>query len=168
MITRLFAAPPERLFEAWIEPVHLARWWGPHTFTNPVCQVDARPGGVYRIVMRSPEGEDYPLAGAFREVVRPARLVMTMDCSEHPATWHDLVKPNRAPGENNPAGQMFTTVTFEALEGQTRLTVRTRFESAAIRDAMLKMGMTEGWSQSLERLAAELARTTAVQRKAAA
>jgi uncharacterized protein YndB with AHSA1/START domain len=45
------------------------------------------------------------------------------------------------------------TITFENLNGKTRLTVRTRFESAAIRDAMVKMGMNEGWSQSLDRLA---------------
>lgn len=153
VIARSFNAPPDRLFAAWTDPKLLARWWGPHTFTNPVCDLDVRPGGAYRIVMRSPEGVDYPLRGAFREVVRPTRLVLTMDCSEHPAAWHDLVKPDRAEGDNNPAGKMLTTVTFEPLPGHTRLTILTRFESAGIRDAMLKMGMTEGWSQSLERLA---------------
>lgn len=44
-------------------------------------------------------------------------------------------------------------MTLENLGGQTRLTIRTILESAVIRDAMLKMGMTEGWSQSLDRLA---------------
>ena len=55
VITRAFDAPPERVFEAWTDPKRLAQWWGPHTFTNPVCQLDVRPGGPYRIVMRSPE-----------------------------------------------------------------------------------------------------------------
>ncbi|MFD2273315.1 SRPBCC domain-containing protein [Undibacterium arcticum] len=88
----------------------------------------------------------------------PERLVMTLDCSEHPDAWHDMVKPNRARDERNPAGEMLSTVTFEDVDGKTKLTIRTRFESATIRDAMLKMGMTEGWTESLERLAAHLAK----------
>jgi uncharacterized protein YndB with AHSA1/START domain len=77
---------------------------------------------------------------------------MTQDLSEHPREWHDMIKP----GEANPAGELLTTVTFENLDGKTKLTVRTRFATAEIRDAMLKMGMTEGWSMSLERLKGEL------------
>jgi len=145
------------VFKAWTKPEHMMRWWGPHSFTNPVCEMDVRPGGAHRIVMRSPEGVEYPLKGVYREVVEPERLVMTIDCSEHPAEWHDLVNPSREEGEGNPAGEMLSTVTFEDLDGKTKLTVRTRFDSVAIRDAMLKMGMTEGWSQSLDRLAEELA-----------
>lgn len=124
---------------------------------HPVCEVDLRPGGAYRIVMRSPDGVDYPIKRIYREIKAPERLVMTVDCSEHPAEWHDLAKPNRQQGEDNPAGEMPWTVTFENLEGKTRLTIRTRFESAAIRDAMLRMGMTEGWTQSLEGLEAIVA-----------
>ncbi len=161
MITRIIDAPRALVFRAWTEPRHLARWWGPRGFTNPVCELDVRPGGAYRIVMRAPppEAVEYPLKGVYREVVEPERLVMTMDCSEHPAAWHDLVKSNRQKGEDNPAGEMLTTVTFEEEGGggKTRVTVRTRFESGAVRDAMLKMGMTEGWSQSLERLGSHLA-----------
>ena len=152
IISRAFEATPEQVFAAWTDPKLLAEWWGPHAFTNPVCDLDARPGGAYRVVMRSPEGVDYPLKGVFRQVVKPLRLVLTMDASEHPAEWHDLVKPNRAKGETNPAGEMLTRVTFEPFEGKTRLTVRTRFESPEIRDAMVKLGMNEGWSQSLEGL----------------
>jgi len=138
----------------------MAQWWGPRTFTNPVCEMQVRPGGAYRIVMRSAEGVEYPLKGVYREIMEPERLVMTMDCSEHPAEWHDLVKPNRQQEEGNPAGDMLSTVTFEEIDGKTKLTIRIRFNSAAIRDAMLKMGMTEGWSQSLDRLAEELAART--------
>ena len=156
VITRAFDAPPERVFEAWTDPKLLAQWWGPHTFTNPVCDLDVHPGSVYRIVMRSPEGVDYPLKGVYRNVVKPVRLEMTMDCSEHPAEWHDQVKPNRAKGDNNPAREVLATVTFEVFDRKTKLTVRTRFESAEIRDSMVKMGMNEGWSESLERLGSVL------------
>ncbi len=157
VITRVFDAPRQLVFKAWTNPKHMAQWWGPRTFTNPVCGLDVRPGGAYRIVMRGADGAEYPLKGVYREIVEPERLVMTMDCSEHPAAWHDLVNPNRRKEERNPAGEMLSTVTFENLGGKTKLTVRVRFDSAAIRDAMLKMGMTEGWSQSLDRLAEALA-----------
>lgn len=118
--------------------------------------MDVRPGGAYRIVMRAPDGAEYPMKGVFREVVKPERLVMTMDCSGHPAEWHDQVNPNRDKSKAHPSLEILTTVTFEAEGSKTRLTVRQVLESKSIRDAMLKMGMTEGWSQSLERLTALL------------
>ncbi|HXP75753.1 MAG TPA: SRPBCC domain-containing protein, partial [Stellaceae bacterium] len=54
VITRVFDAPRTLVFKAWTDAAHLARWWGPKGFTNPVCEVDARPGGGLRIVMRAP------------------------------------------------------------------------------------------------------------------
>jgi uncharacterized protein YndB with AHSA1/START domain len=156
VISRVFDAPRGLVWKAWTVPAQMAQWWGPKAFTNPVCEMDVRPGGAYRLTMRSPEGVDYPVKGVFREVVEPERLVMTLDCSEHPPEWHDLVDPKRAKGDTNPAGEMLSTVTFEDADGGTRLTVRTRFSSAKVRDAMLAIGMTEGWSQSLDRLGALL------------
>ena len=158
VISRTFDAPRTLVWEAWTDSAHMAQWWGPRAFTNPTCELDVRPGGAYKIVMRGPDGTEYPITGVYREVVKPERLVMTMDCSGHPAAWHDMVKPDRRNDETNPAGELLTTVTFEELDGQTKLTVQTRFGSVAIRDAMLKMGMTEGWSQSLDRLTELLAK----------
>ncbi len=157
VISRVFDAPRELVWKAWTDPKHVANWWGPRDFTNPVCELDVRVGGAYRVVMRAPDGAEFPMKGVYREIVAPERLVMSMDCSEHSDEWHDLVNPNRR-GNRNPAGEMVTMATFEKVGDKTRLTIRTRFESAAIRDAMLKMGMTEGWSLSLDRLAECLSR----------
>lgn len=66
--------------------------------------------------------------------------------------WHDMVRPHRAPGDNNASGIMVQTVTLEDLGDSTRLCVRTRFELVAVRDAMVKLGMETGWSESLEKL----------------
>ncbi len=158
VITRILDAPRTLVFQAWTDPKHLTNWWGPKGFSNPVCQMDVRPGGVHRVVMRSPDGVDYPITGFYQEIVEPERIVMTMDCSEHPPTWHDAVKPDRDPSDTNPAGVMVQTVTFEDLGGKTLLTIRTRFKSREIQQGMLKLGMTEGWSSSLDRLVDELAR----------
>jgi uncharacterized protein YndB with AHSA1/START domain len=52
-ITRVFDAPRALVFKAWTDPKHLAKWWGPQGYTNPVCEFDARVGGVIRIHMKS-------------------------------------------------------------------------------------------------------------------
>jgi uncharacterized protein YndB with AHSA1/START domain len=156
-VARIFNAPRTLVFEAWTDPRLLAQWWGPHGFTNPVCEVDARTGGTCRIVMRSPEGEDYPISGEYRNVVEPETLAMTVDCCGHPREWHDLVNANGGTGKKNAPGDVMQTVTFDNLDGKTRLAILMRFESVAVRNAMIKIGMHEGWSQSLDRLATLLA-----------
>src|ERR1700722_7233031 len=77
ILTRLFDAPRDLVFKAWTDPKHLAQWFGPHGFTNPVCEVDLRPGGIWRHVMRGPDGNDYPMISIFQEVLPPERLVFT-------------------------------------------------------------------------------------------
>jgi uncharacterized protein YndB with AHSA1/START domain len=158
ILTRTFGAPPELVFQAWTDPKHMAKWWGPHGMTTPVCEMDVRPGGAYRLVMRDAKGDDYPLKGTFGEVIKPKLLVMVMDCSEHSDAWHDMVNPTRDKTKPRPALNLITTVTFEPFNGKTKLTVHVLFESATLRTNMLKMGMTEGWSQSLDRLTELLAK----------
>jgi len=151
VITRLFDAPRALVWKAWTEPQGLAAWWGPHGFHNH-CELDAREGGAYRIVMRSADGVEYPMKGIYQEIRAPERLVYTSDLSEHPVAWHDLVSPARDRRAPLPSLLSVTTVTFEERAGGTQVTVRMRFESAAVRDALVKTGMTDGWSQSLDRL----------------
>lgn len=158
IFTRIIAAPRTSVFKAWTDAAQLAQWWGPHGFTTPVCEMDVRPGGGYRIVMRAKDGAEYPLKGIYREIVEPERLVVTDNWAEHPAEWLALLNRSSPQTGGEQAQEALNTVTFEELDGKTRLTIRIRFDSAAVRDAMLKMGMAEGWSQSLERLEALLRR----------
>jgi uncharacterized protein YndB with AHSA1/START domain len=109
--------------------------------------------------MRGPDGVEHPAKGVYREIVPPQRLVMTIDHSDLPDQWHDLVNPGRDKSKGRPALEALTIVAFEEEGAKTKLTIRVRFESAAVRDALLKIGMNEGWSQSLERLAQELAKS---------
>jgi len=142
VITRLFDAPPEFVFEAWTDPEHLAQWWGPEGFTNPVCELDVRVGGVWRIVMRAPDGAMYPCRGIYLEIVAPERLVFTNVAVDD---------------EGTPVLDGLTTVTFEEEDGMTKLTLRTR-AVALVPGAVEKLaGMHTGWSMSLDRLARELA-----------
>lgn len=159
VITRVIAAPREQVFQAWTDPVQLAQWWGPHDFTNPVCEVDLRVGGAYRIVMRGPDGTEYPIKGVYGPIAAPTRLVMTDNWEEHPDQWREQLTDNQGNATEDAVQEALNEVTFEAEQGgQTRLAIRIIFSSGAVRDAMLKMGMSEGWSQSLERLSALVAK----------
>jgi uncharacterized protein YndB with AHSA1/START domain len=153
VLTRIFDAPRALVFKAWTDPTQMVQWWGPHHFTNSVCELDVRPGGSWHIVMRGPDGVDHPAKGIYREIVPPERIVWTIDHSDLPDEWHDMVNPNRPKGQGKPKLEALSTITFEDLGGKTKLTIRIHFESVAIRDMLLKIGMNEGWSQSLERLA---------------
>jgi uncharacterized protein YndB with AHSA1/START domain len=138
IITRIFDAPRELVFKAWTDPKHVTRWWGPKDFTNPVCEMDVRPGGALRIVMRAPNGVDYPMRGVFREIVEPERLVFT----------------NIALDESgNAVLEGLTTVTFAEHGGKTKLTLQTSTVGLVAEAAQKLEGMEEGWTQSLERLA---------------
>jgi len=77
IITREFDAPRELVWKACTEAKQVAQWWGPHGFTAPICEWDARPGNKIYVVMRGPDGTDYPMGGKFHEVLPPERLVTT-------------------------------------------------------------------------------------------
>jgi uncharacterized protein YndB with AHSA1/START domain len=152
VIARVFDAPRSLVWQCWMDPAHLAHWWGPQGFTCPVCEVDPRAGGAFRLVMRAPDGRDYPMRGVFREIVPEMRIVKEDDTSEHSAEWHDMVDPDRK-GQGQRKIPMLTTVSF-ADEGKgTRVTNVTVFPSISLRDNFARAGMAEGWSSSLDKLA---------------
>src|SRR5713226_5099504 len=143
VLTRIFDAPRELVFKAWTDPKHVAQWWGPKGFTNPVCELDVRPGGAWRIVMRSPDGSEYPCGGVYREIVEPERLVFTNIATDK---------------DGNPILDGLTTVIFAEHGGKTKLTLQTRAVAVVAYAAAYLAGMEAGWTQSLERLEAYLAK----------
>jgi uncharacterized protein YndB with AHSA1/START domain len=152
VISRVFDAPRDLVYKMWTEPKHLAQWWGPSSFTNPICEMDVRAGGAFRIVMRAPDGSEFPFGGVFREIVANERLVYTNDLSQHPAAWHKMVDPTGRFGTTDPKNGPLTTVTFEEHNGKTTMTVHMRFPTSEMRDGFVKIGMNEGWSQSFDDL----------------
>jgi len=143
VFTRVFDAPRELVFKAWTDPKHVAQWWGPHGFTNPVCELDVRPGGGIRIQMRGPDGTVYPMTGVFDEIVEPERLVFTSAALDE---------------EGNPLFEVLNTVTFAAQDGKTTLTLQPRVVKRTAEAAPYLQGMEAGWTQSLERLEAYVAK----------
>ena len=81
--TRIFDAPRESVYKAWTDPKQLANWFPPEGFSSPRCEIDPRPGGVFRVDMQGPQtppfdGKVFPGPGRFVEVVPNERLVFTM------------------------------------------------------------------------------------------
>lgn len=153
-ISRVFDAPRSLVYRAWTDPKQMAKWWGPKMFTNPVCEMDVRVGGRFRIVMRGPEGDEFPFKGVYLEIVENELLKFTDDCTEHPKEWHDLVHPGQDP---TAVPEVITTVTFTDADGKTRVTVHMRFETPELRDGHVSAGMDSGWSESFVSLAELLA-----------
>jgi len=134
VITRVIDAPRALVFKAWTQPEQVARWWGPKGFTTISCAMDIRPGGAYRICMRSPGGVDYWKQGAYREIVPPERIVFTF-------AWEDA--------DGKPGHELLTTVTLAEQDGKTKLTLhQVGFATAERRD-----DHRGGWTSCLERFA---------------
>jgi uncharacterized protein YndB with AHSA1/START domain len=141
--TRVIDAPRKVVFKMWTDPKHLAQWWGPHRFTNPVCELDVRPGGAIRIHMRGPDGTLYPMTGVYQEIVDPERLVFTSAALDE---------------DGKPLFEVLNTVTFAEQGGKTTLTLQARVVNTTAEAAPYLEGMEAGWAQSLERLEAHVSK----------
>ncbi len=145
-ITREFDAPRELVFKAWTDPRHLAQWWGPKGFTNPVCEWDERPGGKIYDVMRAPNGAEHPMGGEFREIIAPERLVFSCGALD---------------GDGKLLFEFLHTATFAERNGRTRLTLQSRVLRTTTEANKYIGGFETGMTLSLERLAEFLAQRAA-------
>ncbi len=134
VMTRVFDAPRELVFEAHSSCEHLSHWWGPRRYEVVSCEVDFRPGGAWRFVHRGPDGEEYGFHGEYREIVPPERIVWTFEF------------------EGMPGNISVETLTLEEHDGKTTLTSRAVYDNVEARDAMLQSGMEEGAAETYERL----------------
>ena len=135
--TRVFDAPRRLVFEAHSRAEHVRRWWGA---VVPFCEIDFRPGGRWRIVVRTDDGKEIAFFGEYREIVPPERFVWTF-------AFDGMAEPE--------AG--LETYTFTEHEGRTTLSAIGHFTSVASRDAALASGMEQGAAECWDRLADVLA-----------
>ncbi|MBV8517353.1 MAG: SRPBCC domain-containing protein [Acidobacteria bacterium] len=129
--SRVFDAPRELVFRMWIEPEHIAQWWGPRGFTNTIHSMDVRPGGEWNFIMHGPDGSDYKNKIVYGAIEPPSRL-----------TYRHVTGP-----------VFDVEVTFDDRDDKTEVSVRMTFESAEVRDRTAnEFGAVEGLQQTLERL----------------
>jgi uncharacterized protein YndB with AHSA1/START domain len=138
VMSRSFDAPRELVFEVHSKAEHLKRWWGPRKYDMPVCEIDFRPGGAWRMVHWA-DGEEYAFRGTFLEIVPPETIVWTFEF------------------EGMPGHVATETMTLSERDGKTTITTHSLYSSREDRDAMLQSGMEEGANESYDRLAELLA-----------
>ncbi len=145
VVERVFNAPRELVFEAFSKPEHLKQWWGPKGWTLPVCELDFRPGGTWLYCMRGPGGEESWGKAVYRDIQPPEKITYT----------DNFVDSDGNVLEGTP--QLQITVSFEALEDETKVISRTVFGSAEELKRVLDMGMEAGLNETWDRLEAFLA-----------
>lgn len=144
VLTRIIDAPREKVFRAWTEPELLKQWFAPQPFTTPVAEIDLRPGGANLIIMRDPQGNEFPNRGVYLEVIGNERLVFT---DAYTGAWEPSAKPF-----------MTVVLTFDEAGAKTKYTARILHWTVADREAHEKMGFHQGWSQCTDQLAALVAK----------
>jgi uncharacterized protein YndB with AHSA1/START domain len=137
VMTRVFDAPRELVFDALTKPELVSRWLlGPGGWSMPVCEIDLKVGGTFHYVWRHENGNEMGMRGVYREVVPPERLV-------HTETFADPWYPGEA---------LATTVLVEQ-GGRTTLITTMLYESREARDGILASPMESGVAESYDRLA---------------
>lgn len=144
VLERSVPVPPELVWEAWTTPEHLVKWFAPRPWETASCVIDLRPGGLFRTVMRSPEGEEFPGDGCFLEVVPNRKLV-----------WTNSLLPGYrpAPVADEDADLPFTAVIhLEPSGAGSKYTAIAIHRNRQGRDKHDAMGFHSGWSAALDQL----------------
>jgi uncharacterized protein YndB with AHSA1/START domain len=139
-VTRRIAASPEACFRTWTDPACLTDWWGPHGMKTPVCVMDLRPGGLFRLEMETSDGQRFPYQGTFLEVTAPSRIVFT-----------DALLPGWRPA---PQTFIVSMTTFEPDDAGTLYTARAMHWTDADMKRHEETGFNDGWGGSADRFKA--------------
>ena len=134
VLTRVFDAPRQLVFDAISKPELLKRWFGPHGHSLVVCEVDFRVGGAWRFVLESPDGRRMGMSGVYQEIVPGERTVHTEAFDDYP-------------------GDSVVTTVLTEQDGKTTLTGTVRYDSRETRDAVVASGMEHGAAETYDRLA---------------
>ena len=140
-LTRVFEAPRERVFACWTRAEHLQHWFAPKGFTIHSCETDPKPGGIFRLCMRTPDGTDHWVRGQYVEVDAPSRLLIqcAADDAKGVERLHEVID-----------------VTFTESRGRTTVAINAVARGPSDEAAAMLKGMDKGWAQTVDRLGTHL------------
>jgi uncharacterized protein YndB with AHSA1/START domain len=146
LLERIVDVPRELVWRAWTTPEHIKKWFTPAPWTTVDCEIDLRPGGIFRTVMRSPEGQNFPNVGCYLEIVENERLI-----------WTNAVAPGYRPNPSPAAcpGEPFYVTAVISLEPHgsgTKYSALVMHADPASRKRHEDMGFHNGWSAALDQL----------------
>lgn len=153
VLERVVDVPRELVWAAWTKPKHIMKWFTPAPWTTVDCEIDLRPGGIFRTVMRSPEGQDFPNVGCYLEIVPNEKLVFT---SALGPGYRPII---RATNTGSCEELSFTAIiALEAHGSRTKYTAVAIHGDEASSKKHEEMGFYQGWGTTLDQLVA-LAKT---------
>lgn len=142
VLERIVDIPPALVWAAWTTPEHIKVWFTPAPWKTVDCEIDLRPGGIFRNTMRSPEGKEFPNIGCYLEIVKNEKLV-----------WTDALLPGYRPSPN----PFFTAIIMlEPCGKGTKYTAVAVNRDEAGRKKHEKMGFHDGWGKALDQLVAHM------------
>lgn len=140
IMTRMFDAPRELVFETYSDCKHLMQWWGPREWPLSVCNMDFREGGIWFYCMKGPKGELACGKAVYQEIQKPEKII-----------YKDyFADENGNVNEDLSSGLM--TIEFAEYDGKTKLTGRAEYPKPSDLEKVLEMGMIEGMTETLDRL----------------
>jgi uncharacterized protein YndB with AHSA1/START domain len=150
-LERTIEAPRSLIWKVWTDPDHVKEWWAPAPWTTSRCEIDLRPGGIFRTVLRSPEGQEFPHLGCFIELIENEKLVIT-----------NALEPGYRPARG-PAGKdqestdcadiPFTSIlTLKERGGKTHYSIVVLHRDEVDRRRHEEMGFYDGWNTCLDQL----------------
>jgi uncharacterized protein YndB with AHSA1/START domain len=145
VLERVVDVPPELVWKAWTQPEHIVKWFTPAPWKTADCEVDLRVGGLFRFVMLSPEGERFPNAACYLEIVPNRKLV-----------WTDALEAGFRPASGEPGAgfRMTAALLLEPVSGGTKYTAIAMHSDPDARKKHEAMGFHEGWGKALDQLVA--------------
>jgi uncharacterized protein YndB with AHSA1/START domain len=141
-LERVIDVPVELVWKAWTEPEHLKVWFCPKPWGVSDCEIDLRPGGIFRTTMLSPEGQEFPNLGCYLDVVPMERLVFT-----------DALLPGYRPAEKS---FMTGVVTMKPEGTGTRYIAMALHNNLEAKKQHEEMGFEQGWGTALDQLVAHV------------
>ena len=141
---RVVALPPAAIWRAWTEPELIKQWFTPAPWRTTECEIDLRPGGIFRTVMRGPDGQEFDNAGCYLEIIPDRKLV-----------WTGALGPGFRPQAVPPGGFLMTAeITLVAVEAGTRYRALVMHADAEACARHAAMQFHNGWGKALDQLIA--------------
>ena len=142
ILERIVEVSRDQVWSAWTDPEQLKHWFTPAPWSTRECEIDLQPGGIFRTLMRSPDGQEISNLGCYLEIVPNEKLV-----------WTNALEPGYRPAQLRSDMFLFTAIiTLADHEMGTKYTARVMHKNCEDCTKHCDLGFHEGWGVALDQL----------------